>query len=267
MAFGCLVHSASPSLAAALSGGIRACICPCFHHFLLFSAKQKWDCPHFWGFLQLLWVCHTCWVSAEGNCCAWHGGHGRASRSIPICSRVRRFCVWDLRLLSGCPAGRGVRGVWVQAWRGWKTLVVIEVVCSCCLWGYKLWWAKGDRTEILPNLRAWFFPFPLLPQNSQPELFDMRSYWYSYLLTLIFMFLQNYDALCSWFCRYKCIRYPRGLRFTIKKYFCRGISEPVRWGCLCVYMWKRCVFCLLPDILVAIVQWSICEHPEDHCYS
>lgn len=115
MTCGCLVYSVSLSLALGLSKGVCASMCPCFHHFLLFSAKKKWDCTSgdFYSF--------SCFVirdgvlpglgRAHGKCRGRHGGLGKASRNLPVCRRVHGLLclrIAELCYFSGCPATTGL---------------------------------------------------------------------------------------------------------------------------------------------------------------
>lgn len=119
MAFGCLVYSVSSSLALALSRGMCASMCPCFHHFLLFSAK-KWDCTSgdFYSFSHF--VIHDGILPglsrARRKRHRRHGGFGKASRNLAACKRVHGLpCLRIAKLcyFSGSPAtaeqGEGYR--------------------------------------------------------------------------------------------------------------------------------------------------------------
>lgn len=136
VAFGCLVYTVSSSLALALSKGACATMCPCFHHFLLFSAKKKWDCTS-GGFYSLSYfVIHDDFLL----------GLGRARRNTAVCTEgwaqwagsrqpTRRvhgsLClrVAELYYLSGSPAA-------IQLGEGRRRLVgkLRSLRNVCCYW-------------------------------------------------------------------------------------------------------------------------------------
>lgn len=133
MAFGCLVHSASSSLAVDLSEGICASMCPCFHHFLLFSAKKKWDCAS-GGFCSFSgFVTHagpqqreTAVLGTEDL--AKQAGTSQSAAGCTGC------CAWDLRFLSGCPAtsklGEGWGRFTCKPGEAEKRLLLLRLVVS-----------------------------------------------------------------------------------------------------------------------------------------
>lgn len=172
-----------------------ASMCPCFHHFLLFSAKKKWDCTSgdFYSFSHF--VIHDGILlglsRAHRKRHRRHGGFGKATEHLAACRRVHGLpCLRIAKLCysSGSPAtaekGEGYRRFVCKLQRHYTCL---KNAC-CLLRGYKLW-AERDRTYILQNLSMWFFPFP------SPK-FTACTVWQEILL--IFIFLQNYDVLCSW---------------------------------------------------------------------
>lgn len=181
---------------------------PCFHHFLLFSCKKKWDCTagDFYSFScsvvhdgALLGFSRAC--RKHHGCC---GGLGKASRNLPICRRVhRQLCLGTAELCyyRGYPATTELREVCRSfVCKPREALHALDKHLLLLLEGYKVWWVKRDTTSILQNLRVWFFSFPLSLK------FTVHTIWHEVLL--IFIFLQNYDVLCSWLCHCECILHP-----------------------------------------------------------
>lgn len=154
---------------------------------------------HLWGFLQLLSFCHTWWHFAgsrqstqETPPSAWRiwqskqepgslqeGAWVAVSENCKAVLLHWQFCY--------CWAGRGVQKVCLQAPKGttpvWKMLVVYCEVTN---------FDEPKETE-LTFCKTWGLgSSPFLPQNSQPALFDMRPYWYSYFCRTMMFYVADH---------------------------------------------------------------------------
>lgn len=216
------------------------------------------------------YVVALCWVSAEhaGNAMVVVEGLAKQAGTSLSAEGYMSCCVCELRIFATREGDlppptweRGAEALFTSPERHYTLLINI----GCCQKVINFDESEGTELQFC---KPWGFgssPFLLL-WNTLLALFDMRCCWCSYSCRVM-------TCLCSWLCHCECIVHAcvfTCLRCTIQKYLCVGISGSVRWGCVCVCVCicgNCCVFCLLPDILVAIVQWSICEHPEDHCYS
>lgn len=224
-----------------------ASMCPCFHHFLLFSAK-KWDCTSgdFYSFSHF--VIHDGILPglsrARRKRHRRHGGFGKASRNLAACKRVHGLpCLRIAKLcyFSGSPAtaeqGEGYR----------------RFVCKLqkALHPFEKWLLFIARLQTLSQKRqnstfckTWGRgSSPFLPQNSHPALFDMRSYWYSYFCRTMTFYVADHftvNVYCILVC--SCVwRLP-------KEVFLYGYLDPLGEGmCLCVCMYMGKLLCVLPS--------------------
>lgn len=136
------------------------------------------------------------------------------------------------------------------------------LLCKLLLQGCKLHGALGSLGTKLKFCK----PQDLaLPHSFPSPKFTASAVWHAVLL--IFMHLQTHNVLCSCLLILLSV-HTVSLCVLLSKIYHKAVSLTQLGEDVCMYVYvETAAFCLLPDILVAIVQWSICERIEDHCYS
>lgn len=194
--FGCLVYSISSSLALALSKGIYASMCPCFHHFLLFSAKKKWDCASgdFYSFSPFLSIRDGVlpgFGRAGGKGHSGHGGLGEANQGADKPAGGCRGCrVWELQSFATLVVSPATARLGEGCCR--RLVCKLRWHCTCIrnvCWYCEVANFEPKATELIfcKTLGIWF-----IPKNSQPALFDMRAYWHSYFCRTVTFYVADY---------------------------------------------------------------------------